>query len=52
MSLQYLENELCHLCLLNPIQTPDMFFDRFKNELSHLCASNRIQIFEKIIAAP
>ena len=41
-----------HLCPLNPIQTPELFFDRFKNELSHLCPLNRIQIFKKIIAIP
>ena len=52
MSLQYLENELRHLCALNPIPTPYVFFDGFKNELRHLCALNRIQIFQKFSAMP
>ena len=43
ISLPYLENELRHLCPLNPIQTPVVFFDGLKNELRHLCPLNPIQ---------
>ena len=53
ISLQYLENELRHLCPLNPIPMPDFFFDGFKNELRHLLRSlNRIQIFQNFSAMP
>ena len=42
-SLPYLEDELRHLCPLNPIHTPEnYFFDGFKNELRHLCPLNPI----------
>ena len=52
LQLQYLEHELRHLCPLNPIQTPESFFEGFKNELRHLCPLNRIQIFQKFSATP
>ena len=32
ISLQYLENELRHLCPLNPIPMPDFCFDGFRDE--------------------